>query len=128
MSQKISRRALLGAAGCAAAASLSGMSARAAAAGLLPGESAGPVAAEDPTARAAASQPLYWSWWGWEPLDHYRRVGGNVAAVDTAAPWVQKWYDRLHSEELVAKMAGLGVNLAITHYFKGFGLKHEQAA
>jgi len=75
-----------------------------------------------------AGDPLYWSWWGWEPLDHYRRLGGNVGAVDASAPWLTEWYDRLHSEELVKTMAGLGVNLAVTHFFKGFGLKHERPA
>jgi len=74
-----------------------------------------------------AQQRLYWSWWGWEPLDHYRRTGGVVGAVDTTAPWMPQWYDRLHSEEVVRMMAGLGVNLGVTHFFKGFGLVHERA-
>lgn len=76
---------------------------------------------------AVARKPLYWSWWGWEPLAHYRRVGGIVGAVDTNAPGLEKWYDRLHSEELVATMADVGVNLACTHFFKGFGLVAERA-
>jgi len=74
-----------------------------------------------------ARVPLYWSWWGWEPLDHYRRTGGVVGAVDVSAPGFPKWYDRLHSEDMVRTMAQLGVNLAITHFFKGCGLKHERA-
>ncbi len=74
-----------------------------------------------------SSQGLYWSWWAWEPIDHYRRRGGNVATVDAYAPWLPQWYARLHSEELVRTMAGLGVNLGVTHFFKGFGLKHEHA-
>ena len=71
--------------------------------------------------------PLYWAWWGWEPLDHYRRTGGIVGAVDTSAPWLPQWYDRLHSEEVVKLMAAAGINLACTHFFKGFGLVHERA-
>ncbi|MDD4870271.1 MAG: beta-galactosidase, partial [Kiritimatiellae bacterium] len=70
--------------------------------------------------------PLYWSWWGWEPLDHYRRGGGTAGAVDINSASALQWFDRLHSEETVKMMAGLGVNLGITHFFKGFGLKHER--
>jgi len=87
---------------------------------------AAPAAAERPRSKLARG-PLYWSWWGWEPLDHYHRLGGNVAAVDTSAAWLPLWFDRLHSEELVQTMAGLGINLAVTHFFKGFGLKQERS-
>ncbi|MBI5395082.1 MAG: hypothetical protein HZA91_07280 [Verrucomicrobia bacterium] len=86
-----------------------------------------------PRATAGAAKPsatqsqLYWAWWGWEPLDHYRRTGGIVGAVDTKSPSMPQWYERLHSEEVVRMMAGLGVNLACTHFFKGFGLVHERA-
>ena len=83
--------------------------------------------ADDGAKARAAQQRFYWSWWGWEPLDHYRRTGGVVGAVDTKAPWLTQWYDRLHSEEIVRMMAGLGVNIGITHFFKGFGLVHERA-
>lgn len=71
-------------------------------------------------------KPLYWSWWGWEPLDHYRRVGSVAGAVDGSADWLEAWYNRLHTEDLVQEMAALGVNLAVTHFFKGFGLMHER--
>ena len=74
----------------------------------------------------AGPPPYYWSWWGWEPLAHYRRTGGVVGAVDVNAPGFPQWYERLHSEEMVRSMAELGVNLAVTHFFKGFGLKHER--
>lgn len=77
---------------------------------------------------ATTAAPRCWAWWGWEPLEHYRRTGGNVGAVDASATWLTDWYDRLHSEELVATMAGLGVNLIVTHFFKGFGLAHERDA
>lgn len=112
----LSRRAFLETTGYAAAASL-----------CVPPRHALAAVAAGPAKSKLAAGPLYWSWWGWEPRDHYRRVGGNVAAVDAAAPWLDAWFDRLHSEELVATMTGLGVNLAVTHFFKGFGLKHEQA-
>ena len=71
---------------------------------------------------------LRWSWWDWEPMDHYRRAGGTVGAVDASARWLHEWYDRIHSEDLVEEMADMGVNLAITHFFKGFGIEHEREA
>ena len=80
-------------------------------------------AAESP----ATTAPLYWAWWGWEPIDHNRRVGGTAGAVDGSSWWLPKWYDRLHSEDLVRLMSEQGINLAVTHFFKGFGLKHEHA-
>ncbi len=70
--------------------------------------------------------PYYWSWWGWEPLEHNVRLGAPSYTVDGSAWWAPKWYDRLHSEELVQKMSKLGVNLAVTHFFKGFGLEFER--
>ena len=72
-------------------------------------------------------QPLYWAWWGWEPWEHHRRAGGITGAVDGSSHWLHQWYDRLHTEELVELMAKVGVNMAITHFFKGFGLQHERA-
>lgn len=81
-----------------------------------------------PEAQASSRpSPYYWSWWAWEPLDHYRRTGGIVGAVDVSAPGFPQWYERLHGEKMVRTMSQLGVNLAVTHFFKGFGLKHERA-
>jgi hypothetical protein len=74
-----------------------------------------------------AAQAFYWSWWAHEPLDHYRRMNTVVGAVDANASGLLQWCERIHSEELVRMMAGLGVNLAEAHFFKGFGLKHEHA-
>ena len=71
---------------------------------------------------------LRWAWWDWEPIDHYRRSGGMVGAVAGSALWLREWYDRIHSEALVKEMADMGVNLAITHFFKGFGIDHEREA
>ena len=99
----------------------------AAAGGSLPQALTAKLSAAESPRRAASGPPLYWSWWAWEPLDHYRRMNGLVGAVDAHAAWLPDWYDRIHSEELVRKMTGLGVNLAVTHFFKGFGLKHEHA-
>jgi hypothetical protein len=72
--------------------------------------------------------PYYWAWWGWEPLEHNIRLGGSSYGVSGNALWVNEWYDRLHSRELVEKMKETGINLGVTHFFKGFGLnfEHEQ--
>lgn len=105
--------------------------------GLAAGASAlatlGPAASLfSPPAMAAAArgvqgEPLYWAWWGWEPLAHYRRMGRMVGGVDARSPTIEQWFDRLHSEPLAKQMAGLGINLAVTHFFKGFGLVAERA-
>jgi hypothetical protein len=84
--------------------------------------------ARDLAARQAqvTAAPYYWAWWGWEPFEHNVRLGGPSYTTDGGAWWASKWYDRLHREELVQKMAGVGVNLAVTHFYKGFGLKFER--
>jgi hypothetical protein len=74
----------------------------------------------------ATNGSYYWAWWGWEPWEHNRRAGGITGAVDGASTWLHRWYDRLHSEEIVKRMADVGVNMAVTHFFKGFGLQHER--
>lgn len=83
----------------------------------------GPIQAAKDRATGGA---LYWAWWGWEPWEHHRRAGGTTGAVDGDSHWLHAWYDRLHSEDLVRQMADAGVNLAVTHFFKGFGLQHER--
>ena len=88
---------------------------------------AGPEARAQSRQTAVTAQPYYWAWWGWEPLEHNVRVGGPTATVDGSAWWMSKWYDRLHGEPLARQMSVVGVNLAVTHFFKGFGLKHEHA-
>ena len=55
----------------------------------------------------------------WEPMIYRRRGGFAGTNAD-------EHYLREHSEEAVAKLAELGVNLVITHYHKGFGPAAEQ--
>ena len=55
----------------------------------------------------------------WEPLIYRRRQGS--ASTDAEAQ-----FESSHSEEAVAQLAELGVNLIITHYHKGFGAAAEQ--
>ena len=38
---------------------------------------------------------------------------------------MRRWYDRMHSDEILDKLADAGVNLVTTHFYKGFGLKAE---
>ncbi len=69
---------------------------------------------------------LRWAWGLWEPLAHYRRQGGDPSATGVWNPrWAAEYYDRMHSEEIVAKLADMGVNLTTTAFFKGFGLEAE---
>jgi hypothetical protein len=76
---------------------------------------------------SVTSAPFYWAWWGWEPLEHNIRLGGPSYTVDGSSWWAPKWYDRLHSEELIKKISDRGINLVVTHFYKGFGLKFENA-
>lgn len=76
-------------------------------------------------AQRTEQQALYWAWWGWEPIDHYRLSKGIVGAVDTQSPALEQWYERFHSFEVVDMMADLGFNLGFTHFFKGLGLVYE---
>lgn len=67
---------------------------------------------------------LRWVWALWEPMAHYRRQGGNAGPIGVwNARWNTQYYERMHSEEIVAKLAELGVNLVTTCFFKGFGIE-----
>lgn len=67
---------------------------------------------------------LRWVWALWEPMAHYRRQGGDADPIGIwNARWNTQYYDRMHSEEIVAKLAELGVNLVTTCFFKGFGIE-----
>ncbi|MDH7568143.1 MAG: hypothetical protein QHJ73_00985 [Armatimonadota bacterium] len=70
---------------------------------------------------------LRWVWGLWEPLMFYRRSAHLAAYSPGNAPWTREWYERMHSREIVEKLADLGVNCLTTHYFKGFGLRAEAA-
>lgn len=72
---------------------------------------------------------LRWVWALWEPIDLYRRGGYGAGVGDGRATghWVQGWYERMHSDEILDKLAAAGVNIVTTHFYKGFGLKAEDA-
>ncbi|MBN2292167.1 MAG: hypothetical protein JXM70_07060, partial [Pirellulales bacterium] len=70
---------------------------------------------------------LRWVWALWEPMALYRRGGFGAGIGDgrVTGHWVRRWYDRMHSDEILDKLAAAGVNLVTTHFYKGFGLKAE---
>lgn len=70
---------------------------------------------------------LRWVWGLWEPMALYTRGGSGAGIGDgrVTGHWVRRWYERMHSDEILDKLADAGVNLITTHFYKGFGLKAE---
>lgn len=96
--------------------------------GLLAARPARLPAAERPVVPDwIAPGKLRWVWALWEPLALYRRGGYGAGIGDgrVTGHWVGRWYDRMHSDEILDKLADAGVNLVTTHFYKGFGLKAE---
>ena len=56
----------------------------------------------------------------WEPLRGRLRSGSDHQDQ------VRKAYEKEHSEETVVRLKQAGVNLAITHFYKGFGVAAER--
>jgi len=73
-----------------------------------------------------APENLRWAWWGWEPLAARRRLGGHNIVFLGNSQWAEQWHERIFSEKTVRQMKDLGINLAVTHFFKGLGLRAEQ--
>jgi len=104
---------------------------------LLKAAVAAPAALAAGPARAAelavpewiAPGKLRWVWALWEPIELYTRGGYGAGIGDGRATghWVRKWYDRMFSDEILDRLAAVGVNLVSTHFYKGFGLKAEAA-
>ncbi|MBI4624124.1 MAG: hypothetical protein HY736_13025 [Verrucomicrobia bacterium] len=76
-----------------------------------------------------AAGKLRWVWALWEPIDLYTRGGHGAGIGDgrVTGHWARKWYERMHSDEILDKLAAAGVNLVTTHFYKGFGLRAESA-
>ena len=68
---------------------------------------------------------LRWVWGLWEPLMLYQRSAHVAPYSPGNSHWAREWYLRMHSEEIVAKLADMGVNCISTHYYKGFGVRAE---
>ena len=73
-----------------------------------------------------APENLRWAWWGWEPLAARRRLGGHKVVFLGNSQWAEQWHDRIFSEKTVRQMKDLGINFAVTHFFKGMGLIAER--
>lgn len=71
-------------------------------------------------------KPVLWAFWGHEPLAFYKRRNGNKNTLFGNGEWVEAWYKRLHTEEAIARLADLGVNLIYTHFYKSMGLAFEK--
>ncbi|MBI5395531.1 MAG: hypothetical protein HZA91_09575, partial [Verrucomicrobia bacterium] len=83
-------------------------------------------ASETPSWIAAGK--LRWVWALWEPMDLDTRGGTGAGIGDGRATghWVRRWYERMHSDEILDKLADAGVNIVTTHFYKGFGLRAEK--
>lgn len=122
MSRMIRRAFLARASLAAAGISLAGAGSRSAiAAGPRPS------AANAGTPDWIAPGKLRWVWALWEPMDLYLRGGHGAGVGDGRATghWVRRWYERMHSDEILDQLAALGVNTVTTHFYKGFGLAAE---
>ena len=73
------------------------------------------------------NEPMFWAWWGWEPLQFYHYMKGQAAGIaGQTSESLGDWYKQLHSEDVVKAAAELGIHWAVTHFVKGFGLDYEQ--
>ncbi|MBO4647362.1 MAG: hypothetical protein J5806_04325 [Lentisphaeria bacterium] len=72
------------------------------------------------------NSPVLWAFWGHEPLAFYKRRNGNKKTLFGNGEWIDAWYRRLHTEEAIARLADLGVNLIYTHFYKAMGLEFER--
>lgn len=68
---------------------------------------------------------LRWVWGLWEPRALYRRTASANATSPGNSLWMEPWYLRMQSKEIVERLAKMGVNCISTHFYKGFGMKAE---
>ena len=73
-----------------------------------------------------SEKPVVWAFWGHEPIQFYRRRDGNRRTLFGSGEWIDAWYRRLHTEEAMARLADMGVNLIYTHFYKAMGLEFEK--
>jgi hypothetical protein len=70
---------------------------------------------------------IRWAAWGWDHLTYYRRMGARDVPFWGNSGWLEKWWSRLHDEKTLDQIADMGVNVLITHFFKGMGMETERA-
>jgi hypothetical protein len=70
---------------------------------------------------------IRWAAWGWDHMTYYRRMGARDVPFWGNSGWLEKWWLRLHDEKTLDKLADMGVNVLITHFFKGMGMETEKA-
>lgn len=69
---------------------------------------------------------LRWACAQWEPLSFLKRLGGMSPGYQVPnAPWTADHFYRVHTAEVIAKLAEAGIDLLTTHFFKGWGLQAE---
>lgn len=73
------------------------------------------------------SRLLCWSFGGWEPDRHYRRLGSQRTPILGHGRWLNDWRLRINSPATLRLARDAGINLLITHFYKGFGVKVEAA-
>ena len=71
-------------------------------------------------------KPVVWAFWGHEPLAFYKRRNGNCKTLFGNGEWIKAWYERLHTDKAIARLADMGVNLIYTHFYKAMGFEFER--
>jgi len=66
-----------------------------------------------------------WVWAGWETDRHYRRMGRSGTPYFGRGQWTDDWRRRLESRETIQILADTGLNILVTHFYKGFGIEAE---
>ena len=68
-----------------------------------------------------------WTFAGWEPNRQYRRMGRSGTIYFGNGAWVPEWRARVCSRDTIRMMADCGVNIAVTHFYKGMGIETERS-
>ena len=70
---------------------------------------------------------LIWGFGNHEPVDMYRRAGViTTGGVPGNAEWLEKWHNFYDSDESVALLEYMGVNILHCRFYKGMGWEHEK--